>query len=861
MGELPPLPENCCALSHLRGTPTKSPRKGRAGASAEAGVAKPTRLFTSARISMKRNKMLAEMEGSSSAVASTSKTAASTVGGKNSSVVVPLTGSARRRGRPPLAVRRLQGDASTSVAATVVDGDEVEDVQRPVEQEVDVDLSAKQRAAVTKNIVERKRKLLLEFEHPRKSPREHASTLAILSCLLQQRQLNEKNRRKEENPSASEGEDVSSRNSETASERRDSNCFERDDDLEELDGETGMTATEGGDESGAATRKLVGKSTGVEEKRTETEEEDGGSSEVMAATTTDGGDTTETEQGAPGSSRLKRRSSAKETLITASRVTSPSILRATNNTTPTISEEMRIPKTPPPNTLKRSNSAMSSGKKKRRKHQWRARDSINAQELNKEIESLLADPLNASAESIDSKLLDKSDEFLLPFLECPDFAELVVSVDQADYKQGYVRKSFAPRRTTKAPGTVGNSILQLDYQLRSTKKRKNRTGWPTNKRRTSAVAGGGAGGVKRVGDSKSRSVSCDVKGALAQTVLEKEAGGAVTGEGDAEDEENCSNKRAKLTIVTESMASDGEVELEDPLQRSPILRKLLSPHWKRSSGSELMPSPVAHTQATMVLRGTSTSPNVLEQRCGSGRQSPMKQRSRGIRSPIADLLMECDSPQSVSSVSVIVSDDPDGNPLSSDNRTQSPSGGGGMSRLWKQTTLGRFFNRRRSSAILAAAEEKEKENIVTDENSQEDDEELVVADADGEEEEEGENDEEEVVVGGGEEADATDEMEVVAEDEDEGIEQEVVVERVEKLVAKAKGGGRRRSESKLKNGINLNPIISIKKLSTECVNAVVAEVAAAAATVVTPVKSRRVSRPSARATASIRSKRRKRKMV
>lgn len=39
---------------------------------------------------------------------------------------------------------------------------------------------------------ERKKKLLVELGHPRKSPRDHASTLAILSCLVQQRRKKEK---------------------------------------------------------------------------------------------------------------------------------------------------------------------------------------------------------------------------------------------------------------------------------------------------------------------------------------------------------------------------------------------------------------------------------------------------------------------------------------------------------------------------------------------------------------------------------------------------------------------------------------------------------------------------------------------
>ena len=343
----------------------------------------------------------------------------------------------RRRGRPSLAARRLQEEEAAAAQAEAAEAAE-EDTE---------ELSAKQKASVTKNIAERKKKLLMELEHPRKSPREHASTLAILSCLLQQRQLNSEQQgrnKRRKSTVGSEVEEASSeeKNSETASERRDSHCTEQEE-----------------------KKKSVADETAPEEEDLEEDEE---GSEAMAVTTTDG-DTTETEQ----QQEKKKRRLDQENLVHP--MTPRPIPVSSRTATPLIPG------------LKRSNSSMSNqssskgSKKKKKKHLWRARDSINPQELNKEIELLLADPLNASAESIDSKLLDKSDDFLLPFHECPDFSELVLSVDADDLRQSYVRKSFAPRRSLKAAPTKSN-ILQLDYQLRSAKKRKRPAAAPLGRR-------------------------------------------------------------------------------------------------------------------------------------------------------------------------------------------------------------------------------------------------------------------------------------------------------------------------------------------------------------------------------------------
>lgn len=801
MGELPPLPTNCCALSHLRGTPTKSPRKGK-GASTTEVSAKPTRLFTSARISMKRNNLTND-EGSGSCSKPTT-TSSSSRRSLPVAIDVGTESLPRRRGRPALALatRRLLPDETDSMAREhsvessdgCASGGEL--------------MSAKQKAAVTKNIVERKRKLLAELEHPRKSPREHASTLAILSCLLQQRQLNEKaaggggrrsgEKKGDQHDNNNSEEDVmsSDRNSETASERRDSTDFKTKQEVEEEEEEVVKKA----------------------------DEDEDGSSEVMAATTTTDGDTTENEIAVPGiGGHTRSRSRAA--------ITNPE-------------DTLPLPMTPPPvpgsrtNTpgLKRSHSSMSNQsnsnnkktKKKKKHSHWRAmRDSINPQELNREIESLLMDPLNASAESIDCKVLDKSDAFLVPFHECPDFHELVLSVDEADYKQGYVRKSFAPKKSTpRVTPPVKNTILQLDYQLRSTKKRKNRTGWPTNKRRTSAMAGHQkkeSSGGSSSSSSNKRSVSCD--GAkvteVANDEVEEQEQEQEGVEADAEGEEEKLESendpgKTSLTIITEPPGDPPGTKDPDQLQKSPILRKLLSPQWKRSSPSmaqevgkeTLMPSPGG------IARATSSSPNGL------------KRGNRGDRTtPVSDLLMMecCDESQSVSSsVSVMVSDDPDGGQmLSSDNNTnpaaQSPSS---ALRLFKQTTLSRFFSRKKASptiptsaAASAAGDDKEKENenveattTTTTENCQEEEEdndnegkttrngEAVDGDVSEAEEEEEEN-----------EAAAMEVDEAAGDPEEEDHEHE-------EEVAAPKAEGRRKGESKLKNGINMNPIISIKKL-------------------------------------------------
>lgn len=717
---------------------------------------------------MKRNKMLQEAELTKPAIAAPIK--------RSLPVAGQLPGMPRKRGRPPRVPRRLEEEvqAVTINAATTA-------TNTTREGSVDSDgleLSGKQKGAGTKSIVERKRKLLADLEQPRKSPREHASTLAILSCLLQQRQLNEKEKG-DNSVQASEEEMSSERNSESASERRDSTCFESVD----------VT--------------VVKKEIKTEEQVVEGEEDE----EATTIPTT--------------------KSDPLEVVFP---------------------EEMLMPMTPPPmpvsrtNTpglqaLKRSNSSMSNrsagGKKRKTQRGWRARDSINAQELNREIESLLTDPLNASAESIDSKLLDKSDEFLMPFHECPEFSELVLSVDAEDYKQGYVRKSFAVRKQLKVQP---NNILQLDYQLRSTKKRKNRTGWPSNKRRTSAAATQ----AKKEGPQKEsgkRSVSCDVK---REVVVEEEDD---EDDDDKEQEEDAEekvileevDKRSSLSIITDASegADNHQLKEEDPLQRSPILRKLLSPQWRRSG--------VASGEAKELKRGTSSSPNGLI-------------RAKNAVTPVSDLLMDCDESQSVSSISVMVSDDPDGHMLSSDNTTAGTAQSPSAMRLFKQTTLSRFFSRNKVTATVttttAAGEEKEKENIEADENSQ------VVEEDDGmgsqreEEEEEEAEDEvlEEVIEEEEEEHDAR-EMEIVEESHEEETGKEAAI--AEKC--------RKKNESKLKNGINMNPIISIKKLTTELSQ--VGGGGGGGRKVAAPVKAakRKVNKSSGNA--SIRSKRQRRRKI
>lgn len=397
--------------------------------------------------------------------------------------------------------------------------------QQQQQQQLETSIGEKL-ASVSKAMMDRKKKLLLDLEQPRKSPREHASTLAILSCLLQQQKKKD-----------SEGEMSSSHNSETMSERRDSHYSD-------------------------SVEMIIGGNDDAEEQVEE---------------------------------------------ATASSSNKPQVAK----------------------TKRKSSSSSRSGRKKVKK----GLDWINLKELNREIDSLLSDPLNDSAESIDLKVLDKSDEFLVPFRELPDLKHLFMSVDQ---EQPHLKKSFSNKKSIKVtPSNAGRSML--DYHLRNTKKRKNRTGWPTNKRRISA---------KR--DSHKSGGSCCEEA--------KKEGGS----------------KGRLERIKEEPSEEGEVPAGSPLhietagedetmQSSPILRNLLSPNKNSLT-----------TCSNIIINSVNFEKKKLE---------------NGDEDEDYDSISD--------SISVLVSDDPDN--MTSDGVVQSPRPESSTIRTplqLKQTKLNKYFAKR-----------------------------------------------------------------------------------------------------------------------------------------------------------------------